>query len=92
MMFRSANETSRQDIGRGAFDHPAGSRGAKKQYNQRAEIVRMPSGSIVSIPSFEEFDTTPTGLHRALMFALPISIILWGLIGLAVWLLVVAIR
>lgn len=33
-----------------------GSRDAPKQYNQRTEIVRMPSGSIAQIPAFEPFN------------------------------------
>lgn len=67
-------------------DAPGG--GAKKQYNQRTEIVRMPSGSIAQIPSFEPLDPSQARLHRALMFALPVSLLLWSLIGFAVWLLI----
>lgn len=85
MMFRSANETSRQDIGRGRYDHPAGSRGAKKQYNHRAaNVILLPSGSIAPL---EEIDLSQARFHRALMFALPVSLLLWSLIGAAVWLL-----
>jgi hypothetical protein len=68
----------------GGPSQPA-SRGKGKQYYPPTEIVRMPSGSIVSIPSFEELDPPSPGFYGALMFALPISFILWILIGLAVW-------
>ena len=85
MIMRSANETSRQDIGRGRYDHPAGSRGTVTQYASGAEIIRMPSGSIVSIPSLESLDPPSPGFYGALMFALPISLMLWILIGLSVW-------
>jgi hypothetical protein len=66
-------------------DAPGGD--AKKQYIQRVEMVRMPSGSIVSIPSFEELNPPPPGFYGALMFALPISLAIWCLLGFAVWLL-----
>jgi len=59
--------------------------GERKQYNPPTEIVRLPSGSIVQIPSFESLNPPDPGFYRALMFALPISLVLWGLIGLAVW-------
>lgn len=66
-----------------------GSRGAHAI--QRTEIIRMPAGSIVQLPRleprFESLDPPDPGFYRALMFALPISLVLWGLIGLAVWLL-----
>ncbi|MCK1430883.1 hypothetical protein [Bradyrhizobium sp. 87] len=84
--------TSQRDVGRGRFDRPAGSRGAKKQYNHRTEIVRLPSGSIAQIPSFESLDLSQARFHRALVFALPVSLLLWSLIGLSVWLILCAIR
>jgi hypothetical protein len=61
---------------------PSGSRGAKKQYNHRAEIIRMPSGSIAPL---EQLDLSQARFNRALMFALPVSFILWGVIGLSIW-------
>lgn len=85
MMFRSANETSRQDIGRGRYDLPAGSRGAVTQYTSGAEIIRMPSGSIVSIPPLEPLDIAQARLKEAVLFALPVSVLIWVLIGLSVW-------
>jgi hypothetical protein len=57
--------------------------GAKNQYNHRAEIVRMPSGSIVSIPSFEALNAPHPGFNRALLFALFVNFICWGFILLA---------
>jgi len=89
MTFRSSNETSRQNIGRGRYDRPAGSRDVRTQYNPHTEIVRSPAGSIVSIPRFEAplepLDLAQARLHEALMFALPLSFFLWILIGLAAW-------
>lgn len=85
MTARDYGMTSQRDVGRGRFEHPAGSRGAKKQYNHRTEIVRLPSGSIAQIPSLEQLDLSQARFNRALMFALPVSFILWGLIGLAIW-------
>jgi hypothetical protein len=88
--FGPYKKTSQRDIGRGRFDHPAGSHGVT-QYYAGNEIIRMPAGSIVQLPrlepSFEPFDPPQANLHRALMFALPISLVLWGLIGFAGWLL-----
>jgi hypothetical protein len=63
----------------------AGSRGKGKQYNPPAEIIRLPSGSIVSIPRFEPIEFAEARLKKELPFALFVSLILWGLIGLAVW-------
>lgn len=68
----------------GACPQPA-SVDAKKQYHQRVEIVRLPAGSIVSIPVLESLDPSPPGFYGALVFALPISLALWVLIGLAGW-------
>lgn len=62
-----------------------GSRGAHAI--QRTEIVRMPSGSIAQIPALEPIDLAQARFHKALLFALPVSLFLWGLIGFAVWLL-----
>ena len=87
-MIISFEKTSRQNVGRGRFDHSAGSRDVRKQYNPHTEIVRMPSGSIVQISSFKEIDAAPPGLYRALMFAIPVSLVLWSLIGAAAWLLI----
>lgn len=75
------SETSRQNIGRGRYDHPAGSRGAVTQTTSGAEIVRLPAGSIVSIGPFEPIEFAESRLKEALLFALPVSILLW--IGIA---------
>jgi hypothetical protein len=88
MIARQHKKTSRQNVGRGRYDHPAGSRGAKTKYIPRTEIIRLPSGSIARIPIFEDPDSSQARLHRALMFALPVSLILWSLIGAAAWLLI----
>jgi hypothetical protein len=66
--------------------------GAVTQYSSGAEIIRMPSGSIVSIPSLEPLHLAEARLKEALLFALPLSIILWILIGLAIWGLISAVR
>lgn len=84
-MLRSASETSRQDIGRGRCDRPAGPLDVRTQYSPHTEIVRLPAGSIVSIPVLESLDPSPPGFYGALVFALPISLALWVLIGLAGW-------
>jgi hypothetical protein len=62
---------------------PSGSRGAKKQYNHRAEIVRLPSGSIAQIHRFESFDPPQARFNSAFMFALIVNFICWGLIFLS---------
>jgi hypothetical protein len=64
------------------ISHSTGSRGQGKQYYPPAEIIRMPSGSITPL---EPLDLSQARFNRALMFALPVSFILWGLIGLAIW-------
>jgi type IV secretory pathway TraG/TraD family ATPase VirD4 len=81
MMFRSANETSRRvaDGGR----QRAGSRGEGKQYNSSAEIIRMPSGSIVAIPPLEPINLSKARFNKALLFALFVNFICWGFILLA---------
>lgn len=61
------------------------SRDAGTKYYPRTEIVRMPSGSIVAIPALESLDPSPPGFYGALVFALPVSLALWVLIGLAGW-------
>jgi hypothetical protein len=76
-MIISFEKTSRQNVGRGRFDHSAGSRGAKKQYNQRTEIVRLPSGSIAQIPVFEAPDLPKSGFNEALVLALLANFVAW---------------
>lgn len=63
----------------------AGSRGEGTQTHPHAEIIRLPSGSIVSVGPFEPIDLAEARLKEAIAFALPVSIILWILIGLAIW-------
>jgi hypothetical protein len=67
-------------------DAPGGD--ARTQYIPRTEIVRLPSGSIAQIPRFESIDLAEARLKEAIAFALPVSIILWILIGLAIWCLI----
>ncbi|WP_210163705.1 hypothetical protein [Bradyrhizobium japonicum] len=67
-------------------DAPGG--GAKKQYNHRTEIVRMPSGSIAQIPALEPLNLSQARLNKAVVFALLVNFIAWGLILIACrWLL-----
>lgn len=61
------------------------SRGKGKQYYPPTEIVRLPSGSIARIPRFEPLDPQPPGFYGALVRWLPVSIIIWILLGLACW-------
>lgn len=81
-------ELTRPAATTGASPLPA-SRDVRTQYNPHIEIVRMPSGSIVSIPRLEPplepLDLAQARLKEAILFALPLSIFLWILIGLAVW-------
>jgi hypothetical protein len=89
MTLRSVNETSRQNIGRGRYDRPAGSRDVRTQYNPHTEIVRLPAGSIVSIPRheapLEPLDLSQARFNKALAFALIVNFSIWGLLALAVW-------
>jgi hypothetical protein len=82
---RSFEKTSRQNVGRGRYDHPAGSRGAKTQYIPRTEIIRMPSGSIVSIPALKSINLPQSRFNEALAFAMAVNFGIWGLLALAVW-------
>jgi hypothetical protein len=50
---------------------------------QRTEIIRLPSGSIAPIPSFEALNAPHPGFNRALLFALFVNFICWGFILLA---------
>jgi hypothetical protein len=75
-------------------DAPGGDAGTK--YYPRTEIIRMPAGSIVSIPRYESplepIDLAEARLKKALLFAIPLSLFLWILIGLAAWGLVSVFR
>jgi hypothetical protein len=53
---------------------------------RRALDYPLPAGSLLKTP-FESLDLAQARLHRALMIALPISLLLWGLIGAAAWFL-----
>lgn len=77
--------TSQRNVGRGRFDRSAGSRGAVTKNTSGAEIVRLPSGSIVAVPPLESPDLSQARLKEALLFALPIGFFLWGLFALAIW-------
>jgi hypothetical protein len=65
VLLRAPDKTSRQDIGRGRYDLPAGSRGAVTQYNSGAanSFPPLPSGSIYASGAFLE---SPDALHPAL--------------------------
>lgn len=79
-------QVTRPDTTTGARpSHPAYRGAGTQKINPRAEIVRLPSGSIAQIPRFEPIYLAEARLKEALLFALPLSIILWILIGLAVW-------
>jgi hypothetical protein len=54
MSMRNFEMTSRQDVGRGRFDHPAGSRGANAIQFGAENLFPLPSGSISRIePTLE---------------------------------------
>src|SRR3954471_1026303 len=76
--------TSRQNVGRGRFDHPAGSQGAVTKNTSGAEIIRMPSGSIVSIPPLEPINLYQARFNEALALALLVNFGIWGLLALVV--------
>jgi hypothetical protein len=85
--------TSRQHVGRGRFDRAAGSRGQGKQYNPPAEIIRMPSGSIVSIPTFEISNSLQTSIDIGVaMFWIAYFLIILTGLGLSCWALLKAIH
>ena len=66
-------------------NHPLpASRGEGTQTYPHTEIVRMPSGSIAQIPALEPLNLSQARFNEALLFALPLSIFLWVLIGLAI--------
>lgn len=59
-------------------NHPLpASRDAGTKYNPRTEMVRMPSGSIVQIPSFESYDLPKSRFNEALALALLINLFAW---------------
>lgn len=77
-MLKSESElTSRQNVRRGRLDHSAGSRDAGTQYNPRTEIVRLPSGSIAQISSFEPIYVAKPRLNEPLVLALLFNCLLW---------------
>ncbi|MET4529169.1 hypothetical protein ABIB87_008899 [Bradyrhizobium sp. JR18.2] len=80
---RSFGMTSRPSAT--GISHSTGSRSAGTQTYPHAEI-RLPSGSLDrAIGPFEPLDLSQARLNEALALALPLSIILWILIGLSVW-------
>lgn len=66
--------------------------GAGTKYYPRTEIVRLPSGSIVSIPLLESPDLSQSRLNVPLLFALAVNFLCWGFILLAGRALAVAFR
>lgn len=77
-------KSSPRSVTTGESDQIAGSRGTVTQYNSGAEIIRMPSGSIVSIPHLETSDLPKSSFNEALVFALLVNFAIWGLLALAV--------
>lgn len=71
-------------------DAPGG--GARTKYSPRTEIIRLPSGSIVSIPLLESPDLSQSRLNVPLVFALAVNFLCWGFILLAGRALAVAFR
>lgn len=74
-LLRAPDKTNRQAT-TGACP-PAGSRGSVPQYKSGAEIIRMPAGSIVSIPSLEASDLPKPRLNEPLVLALLFNCLLW---------------
>jgi hypothetical protein len=67
-------------------NHPLpASRGGGGQYNSRAEIIRMPSGSIVAVPPLEPIDLLQSRLNEARVVALFLNLFVWGGVALLVW-------
>jgi hypothetical protein len=66
-------------------DAPGG--GVVTKYSSDAEIVRLPAGSIVSIPRheapLEPLDLATARLNKAVVLALAVNFLSWGLILLA---------
>jgi hypothetical protein len=62
-----------------------GSRSAVPQYKSGAEIIRMPSGSIVSIPPLEPLDLAKSRFNEALLLALFINFGIWACLALLLW-------
>jgi hypothetical protein len=65
--------------------HPASCGAGTQKINPRAEIIRMPSGSIVAIPSLEPINLTQSRFNEALALALLINFGIWFLFALGVW-------
>jgi hypothetical protein len=70
----SHEKTSRRAHGGVMLD---GSCGQGKQYHPPAEIIRMPSGSIVSIAPLEPLDLPKPRFNEALALALLLNFALW---------------
>lgn len=90
-LLRAPNLTSRQNVGRGRFDHSAGSRDAGTQTYPHAEIL-LPAGSIASpVSIFKTLDLTQTVLDGlAAIFWILFLAALFGSLPLAVALMFVA--
>ncbi|MCK1465752.1 hypothetical protein IVB34_47580 [Bradyrhizobium sp. 2] len=56
-----------------------------KQYYPPAEIIRMPSGSIVSIPPLKPLNLAQSRFNEAVVFALLVNFGIWGLLAIAIW-------
>jgi hypothetical protein len=59
-------------------------RGAETKYHSRAEIIKMPSGSIVSIPPLKSSDLPKSGLNEPLLLGILFSLDVWLGIALGI--------
>jgi hypothetical protein len=92
-MSRQFEMTSRQHIGRGRNDHAAGSRGEGTQTNPHDEIIRMPAGSIVSIPRLKISNSLQTSIDIGVaMFWIGYFLLVLGGIGFTCWALLRAVH
>jgi hypothetical protein len=73
---RASQLTSRRAATTGNPSRP-GSLGAVPQYKSGAEIIRMPAGSIVSLPPLEPLDPAQPRFNEALVLALLFNCLLW---------------
>jgi hypothetical protein len=64
----------------------APARGAVTKYTSGAEIIRMPSGSIVSIPPFEIPNSLQTSIDIGVaMFWIGYFLLVFGALGFSCW-------
>lgn len=87
---RSLQLTSRQDVGRGRFEHLAGSRGAVTKYTSGAETIPLPSGSIASpVPALKSLNLTQAVLDGLVVVGGLLALVaVFGSLPLAVGLMI----